>query len=175
MGPNEYELGEALEDWREEKTREIHGESHLMDIGPALVMPDGMLNWIVACAHYFKIKTVNDLKRETRWGKANQYGTEVITMIHRVVPIPIPITAPAAFTRTPLQPRPIPQANSSLDPLSTPSHQPLVAGDGVNLPAKKKKCGACGLEGHNRRNRIVCTKHPDRVVSRSSINKENAT
>lgn len=136
MGPDEYKLCEALEDWREQKTRETHGESHLMDIGPSLVMPDEVLDRIVACAHYLKIKSVEDLKRETHWSKTNQFGIEVISLIHHIIPVP---TASAVLTTTPLQPRSIPQTLTSLPEVSL-----------SNLALKKHKCSACGVEGHNR-------------------------
>src|SRR5258705_7684186 len=102
MGPKDHELCDALEDWREEKTRKIHGESHLIDIGPSLIMPDGVLDRIVACAHYLKIKSVEDLKRETHWSKTNQFGTEVLSLIHHIIPVPV---TSAVFTTAPLQPR----------------------------------------------------------------------
>ncbi|KIK72801.1 hypothetical protein PAXRUDRAFT_21565 [Paxillus rubicundulus Ve08.2h10] len=64
MDLKEYKLCEALEDWREGKTHEIHDESNLIDIGPSLVMPDDILDCIVTCAHYLKIKSVDDLRHE---------------------------------------------------------------------------------------------------------------
>ncbi|KIK74047.1 hypothetical protein PAXRUDRAFT_113888, partial [Paxillus rubicundulus Ve08.2h10] len=98
MGPKEYELCEALEDWREGKTCEIHGELNLIDIGPSLVMPDDILDCIMTCAHYLKIKSVDDLRCETHWSKTNQFGAEVIYVIHHIIHIPI---TPVVFTTTP--------------------------------------------------------------------------
>ncbi|KIJ12990.1 hypothetical protein PAXINDRAFT_14203 [Paxillus involutus ATCC 200175] len=168
MGPKEYELCEALEDWREGKTREIHGELNLIDIGPSLVMPDDILDRIVTCAHYLKIKSVDDLRRETHWSKTNQFGAEVISVIHHIIPIPI---TPAVFTTTPLQSRcSILQTSTSFPVtpsvnLSTSRQLPAEVGRQSettgNSSSKKNKCSACGLEGHNRHNRTACTMHPD--------------
>lgn len=157
MGPEEQELCEALEDWREEKTHEIHGESHLIDIGPSIIMPDGVLDRILACAHYLKIRSIEDLRQETHWSKTNQFGIEVISLIHHIIPIPV---TSALLTTTPLQPRSIPQISTSLpDTLlansSTSQLLPVVEASTrdrqreANLPSKRKKCSACGLEGHN--------------------------
>jgi len=62
MSSKEYELSESLEEWREMKTHMIYGESHLIDIGPSIVMPNDVLDRIVACGHYRKIKMLDDLR-----------------------------------------------------------------------------------------------------------------
>ncbi|KAF8448775.1 hypothetical protein L210DRAFT_3388132 [Boletus edulis BED1] len=146
MGPKEFELSEALEDWRERKMEQVHGKTHLNDIGPAIIMPDGVLDRIVDSAHFFKIKTVDDLSRETRWSKASQYGAEVITIIHTTIPLPTPS---AVFVTMPLQPR---QALQLAAPLFPPDAMPtVVPSDDVTATTagKKNKCSACGVEGHN--------------------------
>ncbi|KIJ04929.1 hypothetical protein PAXINDRAFT_21786 [Paxillus involutus ATCC 200175] len=161
MGPKEYELDDALEDWREQKTKDIYGESHLIDLGPGLVMPDSVLERIIACAHHLKISTVDDLRRETRWSGTDKFGSEVISVIHCI--IPVPVSAPA-FSTTPLQRRSVPQSAATS---ATISNSLAVYPDETNhgqsiaTSAKKNKCGACGLEGHNKRNRI-CAMHPNR-------------
>ncbi|KIK74048.1 hypothetical protein PAXRUDRAFT_176847, partial [Paxillus rubicundulus Ve08.2h10] len=157
MGPKEYELCEALEDWREGKTCEIHGELNLIDIGPSLVMPDDILDCIMTCAHYLKIKSVDDLRHETHWSKTNQFGAEVIYVIHHIIHIPI---TPVVFTTTPLQSQcsilqtsmSFPVTPSSVN-LSMSWQLPAELGHQSettsNLSSKKNKCSACGLEGHN--------------------------
>ncbi|KIJ18399.1 hypothetical protein PAXINDRAFT_71362 [Paxillus involutus ATCC 200175] len=146
----------AAEDWREEKTKQMHGESHLTDLGPGLVMPNTVLDRIVACAHHCKIKTTDDLCKETHWSSTDCFGTEVVALVHHIILVPMP---QAVLTTVPLQSRPVPSSNSAIIG-STRAHQ-----------LQKNKCGACGLEGHNRRNR-VCLKHPSRI-STTTGNKKN--
>jgi hypothetical protein len=67
MGPQEHKLCEALEDWRDHKTVEIYGCSHLIDLGPTVVMGDTVLDRIIDCAHHEKIKVIQDLHKETHW------------------------------------------------------------------------------------------------------------
>lgn len=144
MGSKEYELSEALEEWREMKTCVTYGESHLIDIGPSIVMPDDVLDRIVACGHYRKIKTLNDLRQETHWNRSNQFGSEVIALIHRIVPHPV---TSAVFTTAPLQPR-SPQTSLSL-PGTSSNNLTTQCPLSVTHQSRKKKCTACGLEGHN--------------------------
>ena len=193
MGPKEDELLEALEDWRECKMRDVHGEAHLINLGPATIMPDDVLDRIVDCAHFFKIKTVDDLSRETRWSKAHKFGVEVIAIVHRMLPIPI---VPHVLTSVPLQPH---QASQPGTPSSLPNALTAISlPDETITPSssitavKKNRCSACGSEGHNsefclassyasshkvliygipERNR-VCLKHPLHNAAPSS-EKEN--
>ncbi|KAG1724446.1 uncharacterized protein EDB91DRAFT_1062838, partial [Suillus paluster] len=65
MGPQEYKLCEALEDWRDQKTVEIYGRSPLIDLGPTVVMGDSVLDRIIDCAHHEKIRVIQDLHKET--------------------------------------------------------------------------------------------------------------
>ncbi|KIJ06725.1 hypothetical protein PAXINDRAFT_91575 [Paxillus involutus ATCC 200175] len=136
-------------DWREQKTKDVYGESHLIDLGPGLVMPDSVLEHIIACAHHLKISTVDDLRRETRWSGTDKFGSEVISVIHCI--IPVPVSAPA-FSTTPLQRRSVPQSAATS---ATISNSLAVYPDETNhgqsiaTSAKKNKCGVCGLEGHN--------------------------
>ncbi|KIJ10665.1 hypothetical protein PAXINDRAFT_85694, partial [Paxillus involutus ATCC 200175] len=153
----------AAEDWREEKTKQMHRESHLTDLGPGLVMPDTVLDRIVACAHHCKIKTTDDLCKEIHWSSTDHFGTEVVALDTcgcRECEFP-----------TPLQSRPVPSSNSAITG-STRAHQLQVDEVVSELNAgKKNKCGACRLEGHNRHN-CVCLKHPSRI-STTIRNKEN--
>ena len=81
MTSADFVLRDALEDWREEATIAHYGHAQLRDMGPTLVMPNDVLAQIVDCAHHFKIKTLDDLSRETRWDEAERYGQEVISLI----------------------------------------------------------------------------------------------
>ncbi|KAG1888767.1 hypothetical protein F4604DRAFT_1569558, partial [Suillus subluteus] len=140
-------LQETLDDWREQKTASTYGRHHLNDLGPSLVFPNAILDWILDCTHHRKIQSVYDLKWETGWTDAEVFGEKVITLIKQhAAPLPSP------FVTTPL--RSISTTSfSNMPPTQSPSNN---------------QCGTCGLEGHNARNR-VCEQHP----SRSGQNKEN--
>ncbi|KAG2137187.1 hypothetical protein BD769DRAFT_1351874, partial [Suillus cothurnatus] len=138
MGPQECKLCEALEDWRDEKTVEIHGHSHLIDLGPTIVMGDSILDRIVDCAHFEKIKTIEDLRKETHWSANDDLAREVISIIHHIIPISLYVT-------TPLQQCPL--SNT----VSTPNNG-LARNPALNPPTGVKRvlrCSACGQAGHN--------------------------
>ncbi|KAH7917215.1 hypothetical protein BV22DRAFT_1026812 [Leucogyrophana mollusca] len=143
MATADYSLLDALEDWRETKTAQLFGHAHLHDLGPGLVMTDSVVDRIVNCAHHHKIKTASDLKKETRWIYTDKYGDEVVTLILRLAPLPVP---QAPLVSTPLQPcrAAYNVASSSNTPARTPSTPTPAA-----KPRKKTRCGACGEEGHN--------------------------
>jgi len=143
MDSQERKLCEALEDWRDQKTVEIYGRSHLIDLGPTVVMGDSVLDRIVDCAHFQKIKVADDLRKETHWSVNDNLAKEVITIIHHIIPISL-------YTTAPLQQR----------PLSTIVHAPNsglaqppsahIASNGPPAGVKKlQKCSACGQAGHN--------------------------
>ncbi|KIK80902.1 hypothetical protein PAXRUDRAFT_157387, partial [Paxillus rubicundulus Ve08.2h10] len=144
MEPREYELDDALEDWRNQKTKNVYGECHLIDLGPGLVMPDSVLECIVACAHHLKIRIVDDLHHETQWSGTDKFGDEVIVVIHCIIPV---LLSTSALTTTPLQCRLLTCRDMVYDTIHL---------SGINntqstttVITKKNKCGACGLEGHN--------------------------
>ncbi|KAG2134634.1 hypothetical protein BD769DRAFT_1353154 [Suillus cothurnatus] len=95
----DLKLTDALDDWREEATIKLYGHAHLHDLGPGLIMPNSILDRIVECAHFLKIKSTADLVKETRWSGANKHGDEIIALIHQIRPLPTPLTS------APLQPR----------------------------------------------------------------------
>jgi hypothetical protein len=127
MGPKEYELCEALEDWREEKMAEKYGHSHLIDIGPATIMADSVLDHLVNCAHHEKIITIEDLHKETHWLATDKFGSEVLATIHHI--IPAKVIKCVALTNTPLQ----------RFPLASP----------VPTVKKSNRCSTYQQEGHN--------------------------
>ncbi|KAG1888914.1 uncharacterized protein F5891DRAFT_966066 [Suillus fuscotomentosus] len=159
MESQEHKLCKALEDWRDQKTVEIYGRSHLIDLGPTVVMGDMVLDRIVDCAHFQKIKVAKDLRKETHWSVNDDLAKEVIAIIHCIIPISL-------YTTAPLQ----------QCPLSTIVHAPnsrLVASNGPPADVKKvQKCSACGQTGHNKCGR-VCQMHPSRISS--AAGKENVS
>ncbi|KAG1762510.1 P-loop containing nucleoside triphosphate hydrolase protein [Suillus placidus] len=130
MGPREFQLRDALEDWRESVTSRIYGDSTLNDYGPGVTMPDSVLDRIVDCAHHHKVSTTDDLRKETRWSAVDRFGSDVIAIIQRIIPVPV-LQPVLTTTRRP-------QPNL---PSTTQSNLPLVA-------RKQPRCSACGIEGH---------------------------
>ncbi|KAG2344669.1 hypothetical protein BDR05DRAFT_947343 [Suillus weaverae] len=145
MGPKEHELCDSLEDWQEAATERIYGGSNLNDYGPSLVMPDSVLDCIVDCAHYKKIVTIDDLRKETQWSGVDQFGGDVIAVIHCIIPVPIPVPV---FTSNPLQP--LPRQSVNITSLNTQAAAHPLAPTVTNQ--KQSRCSACNLEGHNKQN-----------------------
>ncbi|KAG2111454.1 hypothetical protein DEU56DRAFT_749585, partial [Suillus clintonianus] len=88
-----------LDDWRKQKTISTYGGAHLNDLGPSLIMPNATLDRIIDCAHFYKLNSMHDLKKETGWTDADKFGAEVVVLVQRHA---LPITNP--FARTPLRP-----------------------------------------------------------------------
>ncbi|KAG1867710.1 hypothetical protein F4604DRAFT_1584981 [Suillus subluteus] len=78
MASTDFKL---VDDWQEDTTQKLYGQAHLHDLGPGLVMPNNILNRIVECAHFHKIKSPADLLRETRWSGVNKPGDDIVTLI----------------------------------------------------------------------------------------------
>ncbi|KAG1720909.1 uncharacterized protein EDB91DRAFT_1088657 [Suillus paluster] len=155
--PKEFKLCEALEDCRDQKTVEIYGRSHLIDLGPTIVMGDSALDWIVDCTHFQKIKITDDLRKETHWSVNDNLAREVIAIIHRIIPISLYTTAP--LKQCPL-PTTVNAPNSGLD-----QHSAHIASNGPPAGVKKvQKCSTCGQAGHNKHGHI-CPMHPSWIPS----------
>lgn len=174
-------LREALDDWHEEKTILEYGWPHLKDIGPCVIMTDETVDRIVDCAHYHKVQSLADLKKETGWVDADRFSNEIIELTNTHSPLPA-----TPFVLTPLRPTTMSGILNVDSPLSM--HPPSVPF--VDRPPTKRaiRCSACSQEGHNgkhcftrdryfiiagtlnltARNR-ACPNHP----SRPTANKEN--
>ncbi|KAG2060972.1 hypothetical protein BDR06DRAFT_854745, partial [Suillus hirtellus] len=99
MASIDFKLVDVLEDWREDTTQKLYGQAHLHDLGPSLVMPNDILNRIVDCAHFHKIKSPTDLLKETHWSGVDEHGDDIVALILQVSPLPSPSTP---FISTPL-------------------------------------------------------------------------
>jgi hypothetical protein len=141
MGPQEHKLCEALEDWRDQKTVEIYGCSHLIDLGPTVVMGDTVLDQIIDCTHHEKIKVIQDLHKETHWSINDNLAREVIAIIHQIIPISL-------YTTAPLQQHPL--STTVNTPISgLPQCSSLASNNPPAGTKKVQKCSACGQPGHN--------------------------
>lgn len=65
-------------------------------------MCDEVLDRIVKCAHFKKIATVEDLKKETQWPRATELGQSVVELVlaHCPIPAPEPLTVVKTAVRT---------------------------------------------------------------------------
>lgn len=128
-------LRQALEAWRRDTTVKEYGRANLRVLGLSLVMGDNVRDRIVDCARHNKIKTITDISRETKWARAVEYGTEVITIIEKHYPPPV-IDLTAMSTMQP--------SLTEHDPLcNQTSSEPLPP-----LGKRQVTCSLCGGRGH---------------------------
>lgn len=85
-GKTEEEVTAALETWREAASLAWLSPEHQDFHGGAAVLSDKVLRTIVRCAANGKIKSIDDLRRETQWSRANRYGAEVLDLIKDLLP-----------------------------------------------------------------------------------------
>lgn len=120
-------LNEALEQWREDKTITTYGYAYAQDIGPALIMPNEILDRIVLCAHDNKLVTAADFTKEILWTKAAAFAVEIIKIVHQHIPPP---TASALVSTT----------------LQFHTNQTTLSG--TSLMKKARHCSSCGGTDH---------------------------
>ncbi|KAI5996710.1 hypothetical protein EDD15DRAFT_2124799, partial [Pisolithus albus] len=152
MDERELALCDALEDWREAKAVAKLGSVRVMDFGAGFILPSPMIDRIIDSAHHLKLRMIDDLRKETHWSGVGLYGTEVLSIVHRIIPQPSDMPA---LTRMPVSARP------ALQPRPQVQSPPIVA-SAFTSEVRKNRCSACGLSGHNRRSR-ACLQHPDRL------------
>ncbi|KAN0088934.1 hypothetical protein V8E55_005991 [Tylopilus felleus] len=134
-------LSNALNAWREAKTITVYGWANLRNHGPCLIMTNTTLERIINCSHHHKIKGVQDLKHETTWADAEEYGLEILELIKKH-------GAPLStlFSSAPLRPLSLDHTNTSTSPTT---HTMPRSTDIAPGSKHRNKCGACDREGHN--------------------------
>lgn len=85
-GPKEEELTAALEAWRDRAAVRWLSPEHRDLHGGAAVMSNKVLKSIVKYASVGKIKSIENLRRETQWSRSNRYGAEVLDLIKDLLP-----------------------------------------------------------------------------------------
>ncbi|KAJ6570683.1 P-loop containing nucleoside triphosphate hydrolase protein [Mycena sp. CBHHK59/15] len=130
---SDMDLRDALHQFRRTATETKFSRAVLKNSGPGLVMSNEVLQRIVDCAHVYKIQSIEQLARETRWAGATEFGFEVVALINEHRPVPTP---PILLTSTPL----------SVRDENTPS-------------TNSRKCSKCKATGHIASNR-KCPYHP---------------
>ncbi|THH02082.1 hypothetical protein EW026_g714 [Hermanssonia centrifuga] len=137
-GEMNKELRSALRKWRVQKVIDVYGEGTLIDLGPGLILPIDVIHRIVDCIHDGKIDSVEALRRETKWGGAEEYGNEVLEVARPFRPTP---KLELLTTTQPMEEWP----SAAIYP--TPKAKRTVT------------CGSCGRLGHTKRSRD-CENNP---------------
>ncbi|KAI6012051.1 hypothetical protein EDC04DRAFT_2609619 [Pisolithus marmoratus] len=136
MDKRELALCDALEDWREAKAVTKLGSARIMDFSTGFILPSPMIDCIVNSAHHLKLWVIDNLWKETHWLGVGLYGTEVLAIVHCIIPQPSDMPV---LMRTPVPACPALQPHSQ-----------------VQLPAS--------LDGNAvERCSHACLQHPDRL------------
>ncbi|KAF7793204.1 hypothetical protein EIP86_004313 [Pleurotus ostreatoroseus] len=92
--PMDAELQRALHDFRRTKATAKYGAFMLRNVGAGLIMGDETIQRIIDCARAYKLRTVEDLQRETKWARCVDMGDEVLAIVNRHYPQPSPKPPP---------------------------------------------------------------------------------
>ncbi|KAJ7721901.1 P-loop containing nucleoside triphosphate hydrolase protein [Mycena metata] len=138
----DMKLRDVLHQFRRDKTTTKFGRIVLKNSGPGMVMSNEVLQRIVDCAHFHKIRSTEQLARETRWASAGEFGAEVLALIleHRPPPVEAPPAPPVLVTVTPLGPS-------------------ATNAETTGRSVRVRKCNKCRTPGHIASNR-KCPFHP---------------
>ena len=129
----DMELQDALHTFRKETGIMKFSLPYFTSHGASIVMSQRVLQRIVDCAHTGKIRTKDDLSRETRWGGTEEHSDIILNLISTHHPPPPSAAAPAPSTNT--------LVDINTNQTATPvSHS-------VRILAKRQ-CKACGSHEH---------------------------
>ena len=98
-------LWTALDDWRQTAAAQNEDDSDDEDLsfddfnGGDLILADPILDRIVILATMQMLKDADDLAHETRWIHAEKYGEEIIELVLKHCPPPVP---EGPYTQVPL-------------------------------------------------------------------------
>jgi hypothetical protein len=108
--------------------------------GGDILMHHILIDRIVELAHEHKLTSLQDLQKQTGWCFTSQYGSEILDLIKRYLPKPIPnLSSP--FTTRPLQKD---QGAIREPAINAPTDGPVAAKQSRAPPI----CSACGIKGH---------------------------
>ena len=148
--PNRFKVGEhvftdvddrlktALQEWRSNQI----GDDEMF--GPQLIMTDDVLDRLVGLAHFGKVSDLASIHTQVSWRHIDIWGADILNIIKKYFPDVEPIVEPDS-------PRPVLQASENLPgPSSRPSNTLSTAPSGsrVSKSTRKRRCSACGSEGH---------------------------
>ncbi|KAM6490855.1 P-loop containing nucleoside triphosphate hydrolase protein [Amanita muscaria] len=129
-----------LEVWRRDQAKKEFGQGHTRNLGPSLVMGLSTCERIVHCARHMKIKTIEQLERETKWTRTFEFGPEVIKIIAKHYPFNPPPTGPTYV----------------VDHMMPLSNQIMQTSTVINPHPMKRlvTCSACHKQGHIRTSKL---------------------
>ncbi|KLO04347.1 hypothetical protein SCHPADRAFT_840731, partial [Schizopora paradoxa] len=141
-------LWRLLDDWRMVKAVEKYGVAIAEDIGPALVMPEQFIDRIVDCAHFEKIKNLQDLRRETGWNCPDEIGTTVVALVAEHGRPPAPPSPDSDNAPTSAPPRSVLTSNTAIlngitsnaAPLGVPNAMPETMQEDVVAQISTGSC-----------------------------------
>ncbi|KAJ3542654.1 hypothetical protein NM688_g5950 [Phlebia brevispora] len=82
LTPTDCDLRSALHRFRGDKTAKLCDKDYFRNLGAGIVMGDGVLQRVVDRASVRKLKSVDDLCRETKWARATKFGEAVLQIVH---------------------------------------------------------------------------------------------
>ncbi|KIJ34134.1 hypothetical protein M422DRAFT_182481, partial [Sphaerobolus stellatus SS14] len=106
-------------------------EDDVSGLGESLIIPDDILTRIMGCAHYGKLKQVQDLCKLTGWEDRGGYAAEMFEICCLAHPI---ILSTRLYSQSPL-----PSASARLNSTNITPTRTLRS---------KPKCSGCGILGH---------------------------
>ncbi|KAI0310543.1 hypothetical protein OF83DRAFT_1028360, partial [Amylostereum chailletii] len=77
----EESLRIQLREWRQTTAMDVYSRATYKKHGPPLLLSNHNLARIIVCAQANKIKTLEDIKRETLWDKVDAHGAAVLAII----------------------------------------------------------------------------------------------
>lgn len=98
------QLRTALTRWRQQQTIDTHGHAILKAVGSALVLPNGVMDRIVDCAHYGVLGSIQDLRREIQWSRVDEFGEQVLELKKKIATPPLSVQRIPPMPRAPRQP-----------------------------------------------------------------------
>ena len=127
----------ALETWPCKEMKKKYGHAQLQNLRPGLMMGTSVHNHIIDCAHFSKIRMIEDLERETKWDSSTEFSTIIIGIITNHYPLPA--TPLSSTTNVPFE------SHSQSSTSAIPS--PLNEASRAHRQAPSK-CSVCGVVGH---------------------------
>ncbi|KAG1850750.1 hypothetical protein C8R48DRAFT_778097 [Suillus tomentosus] len=162
MDPRDYALQTDLKTWRQKMLVDLGINDTFFD--PTLILPDTILMCIINLSHHSKLSDVASLQDLMDWCYADNYGRDILDLVHKHYPSPTAVQAP--------QPNMLGNMSNMVS-LPTASNTLNPSAHSANVPKKPHKvtvCSKCKQSGHNARNHLC----PMRAgPSDTKLNQEN--
>jgi len=92
MATKDFDLQDALFDWRDANVLKKFKPSIIETLSPGLFLSDDIIAHVVNCAHFSKLLTIPQLIKETSWREdwATKFGESLLSIVHHHYPPPLP-------------------------------------------------------------------------------------